>query len=88
MQQMAVTSTQIALNSATATEIHAGTAIIDLWVSGLTWIGPSGVTAATGVPLQPGAPFHIDLGAGDALYGIAALRPDQTSTVAYVLTAS
>lgn len=36
------------------------------------YVGPAGVTTATGYPLEAGAEYFFDLGGGEDLYGVAA----------------
>jgi hypothetical protein len=33
------------------------------------WVGPSGVTASTGIPIAAGATYNVPIGSGIALYG-------------------
>lgn len=85
---MAIVTTHVALTSATDTELANG-AHDEVFVkaSATIFVGPSGVTASTGLPIQPtDPPFRIVLGTGEVLHGIAASRPGAGSTAtAYVL---
>lgn len=94
---MAVSSGQVAMNASTATQIVAAATSNTIYVGHGTssrnvilynvdatndvYIGPAGVTSGTGFKLVHGTQVNLELGAGDAIYGIASAS---TPTVHYV----
>jgi hypothetical protein len=88
---MAIASSQIALNTSTATLLATGAAAgvkaAYVTVSDIAFLGPSTVTAANGTPVLPNQPpLRVPLADTETLYAIAAIRPLQTAVVASVLT--
>lgn len=90
---MAITSTQVTLNTSSSTLLATGAtgSVVAAYisVSAPAYIGPSGVTSATGLAIEPSdIPFRIPLGDTEVLHAIAAVTPNQQTVVVGVLKTS
>lgn len=71
--QVSVVSVTTTATRLTSTSADYGNGLsISLHPAAAIFVGPAGVTAATGYPIGAGADFALDLEVGEDLYGITA----------------
>lgn len=79
-----VTTTATLLSGADTDTVAGQTVFITVPAAGQTvFVGPSGVTTATGYPVATGTsfPWPLELGGGEALFGIVAATTQAVSVL-------
>lgn len=70
-RQVPVGTTAVELTSRPVTD-PSNSIAVQAPAAATLWVGPAGVTAATGFPVAAGQTLALDLGPGERLYGILA----------------